>query len=405
MSVHVIVDLSALIGTGDEKTPRGIPRVELAYAKHFLKSAPDRLTFTAYWGRLGVVPSDAAIALVEALDTCWAGTECSAKARARADAIVRRLRRAILLAGDYALYDRAHAVGGRPLYLIVSHPLLGRMRTMRRIKERTGARFVCLIHDLIGIEFPSFVPPRQSRRHPLRMDSVARFADAVIANSAATGIAFKRRYEAAGFATPVVVAPLGIEQSHPASAGPDKHRDLYFVCLATIEPRKNHRLLFRLWHQLAAERGARAPRLVLIGRRGWKSRAILAGQTVAPSGLIEEHNSLSDAEVARLLVGACALLYPTFAEGYGLPVAEALAMRVPVLCSDLPELREVGQGVPEYLDPRDEPAWAHGVRDYAEPGSLRRQTQMSRMTQWRAPSWERHFAIVDPLLDQLDTRG
>jgi glycosyltransferase involved in cell wall biosynthesis len=405
MSAHIIVDLSALIGTDDHKTPRGIPRVELAYAKHFLKSAPDRLTFTAYWGRLGAVPGDAAATLVEALDTCWAGLECSAAASARAGALVRRMRRAILFSGDEALYDRGYAADGDPLYLIVSHPLLGRMPTMRRIKERTRARFVCFVHDLIGIEFPSFVPARQRRRHRQRMDSIAHFADAVIANSAATGIAFNRRYEATGFRAPIVVAPLGIEQHHPASIVPDRDDDPYFVCLATIEPRKNHRLLFRLWRRLAAERGRRAPRLVLIGRRGWKSKGILAGQSTIPSGLIKEHNSLSDAEVARLLVGAQALLYPTFAEGYGLPVAEALAMQVPVLCSDLAELREVGQGVPEYLDPSDEPLWAEGVRDYAEPRSPRRQAQLSRITQWRAPSWERHFAIVEPLLTQLHAAG
>jgi glycosyltransferase involved in cell wall biosynthesis len=44
---------------------------------------------------------------------------------------------------------------------------------------------------------------------------------------------------------------------------------------------------------------------------------------------------------------------PSLAEGYGLPVAEALALGVPVLCSDLPELREIGLDAPEYLDPLD----------------------------------------------------
>lgn len=405
MSAHIILDLSALVGMEQHHTPRGIPRVELAYAKHLMRTAPDRLSFTAFWGRLGPVPAEAAKALVEALDTCWAGLDCSAAAGERARGIVRRLRRDILLYGDRALYSRLPGPGVEVVCLIVSHPLLGRMRTLHRIKERLGASFVCFIHDLIGIEFPALVRPRQARRHPRRMESVARFADIVIANSTATATAFQRRYETAGFRSPLVVAPLGVDLR--GSSQPTADGDPYFVCVAAIEPRKNHRLLFKLWHRLSAELGVRAPRLVLVGHRGWKSKSILRGvsRSTIRLRLIEEHDSLADARVARLLLGARALLYPSFAEGYGLPVAEALALRVPVICSELAELREVGQAVPEYLDPHDERAWAEVIRDYAKPGSARRREQLLRMATWRAPSWRQHFAIVQPVLDRLGADG
>jgi glycosyltransferase involved in cell wall biosynthesis len=105
--------------------------------------------------------------------------------------------------------------------------------------------------------------------------------------------------------------------------------------------------------------------------------------------------------VIKAVEGACALLYPSFAEGYGLPVAEALALGVPVLCSDLPELREIGHEVPEYLDPCDERAWRRAILDYAQIDSLRRQNQLSRLAEWRAPSWEQHFDRVLPLIDYL----
>jgi hypothetical protein len=85
---------------------------------------------------------------------------------------------------------------------------------------------------------------------------------------------------------------------------------------------------------------------------------------------------------------------PSFAEGFGLPVAEALAHGTPVLCSDLPALREVGGAAPEYLDPLDAPSWAVAVMDYASAGSARRAATVGRTAGWRGCSWEDHVAGV-----------
>jgi glycosyltransferase involved in cell wall biosynthesis len=110
---------------------------------------------------------------------------------------------------------------------------------------------------------------------------------------------------------------------------------------------------------------------------------------------------LPEARAAALLAGARALLFPSFAEGYGLPLAEALALGVPAVCSALPALREVGGAVPDYLDPLDGAAWRRAVLDHARPGSARRAAQLARLRGWRAPSWEAHFAAVDALLDRV----
>jgi glycosyltransferase involved in cell wall biosynthesis len=192
---------------------------------------------------------------------------------------------------------------------------------------------------------------------------------------------------------PVTIAPLGI---NVAAGRPASSQQPYFVCLGTIEPRKNHNLLLDVWRRLVAEHGERAPRLLIVGRRGWGGKAIAFG-FAGSHPLVEECVGLSDVEVAALLRGARGLLLPSFAEGFGLPVIEALASGVPVVCSDLPALRESGGGVPEYLDPRDADAWRAAVLDYASD-TPRRAAQFARLTGWHAPSWDEHFAIVDRLL-------
>jgi glycosyltransferase involved in cell wall biosynthesis len=225
----------------------------------------------------------------------------------------------------------------------------------------------------------------------------------VIFNSEATRSVFAPFLARAGCAPRAVVAPLGVSLPLRAVASESRPAAPYFVCLGTIEPRKNHLLLLNIWRRLATSLGVGAPRLLIIGRRGWENENAIdmIERCTALKGLVEEHSAVPDDQLLTLLRGARALLLPSFAEGYGLPVAEALAMGVPVLCSGLPALREVGGAAPDYLDPLDGPAWQNAILDYAQDNSLRRQAQLARIRNWRAPLWSEHFAAVDALLDAV----
>jgi len=103
----------------------------------------------------------------------------------------------------------------------------------------------------------------------------------------------------------------------------------------------------------------------------------------------------------RLINEAQALLLPSFAEGFGFPLVEALALGVPVICSNLAALRENGGSVPEYLDPLDGIGWRAAVIDYSLPASPRRAAQIRRLAGWTAPRWEDHFAAVDALVAEV----
>gem|GEM_PF-53169 len=176
----------------------------------------------------------------------------------------------------------------------------------------------------------------------------------------------------------------------------------YFVCIGTIEPRKNHLLLLHLWRTF----GACAPRLCIVGRRGWENENVLDLLDRCPTlaGPIQELGAISDSHLTALLRGARALLMPSFAEGFGLPVAEALAHGTPVVCSDLPALREAGGVVPEYLDPLDALSWRRSVLDYTDKNSSRRAAQLGRLPLWRGTSWETHIGSVLDFLETLPNR-
>jgi glycosyltransferase involved in cell wall biosynthesis len=238
------------------------------------------------------------------------------------------------------------------------------------------------------------------------METIGRYADGVVAVSEATRRAVLPYLNARRPEVSVISAALGVEGGEGAAGRPeaDATGPGHMVMLGTIEPRKNHTLVLNVLRQLAQERGPlRAPRLYLVGARGWESENVraLLERSAALKPMVVEANTLSDNAVRDLLRGARALLMPSFAEGYGLPVAEALSLGTPVICSDIPAHREVGGDVPDFLDPMDGPAWRAAILDYADPGSARRRAQISRIRNWRPPSWDAHLSAVLDLVDSV----
>jgi glycosyltransferase involved in cell wall biosynthesis len=173
--------------------------------------------------------------------------------------------------------------------------------------------------------------------------------------------------------------------------------DPAFVILGTIEGRKNHALLLSMWRRMLDERSAaQVPRLVIVGRRGWQADEVFARLDRREFGdRVAEVGSLDDRRLAEALVGARVLLFPSFAEGYGIPLTEALAAGVPVIASDLPVFREIGQGAPELLPPDDAAAWSVAIAEYARPDSARRHEQLNRLAAFRVPDWHGHFFRVN----------
>lgn len=202
---------------------------------------------------------------------------------------------------------------------------------------------------------------------------------------------------------PHTVAWLGSEESLATSISSPAPTRPTFVVLGTIEGRKNHETLLRVWTRLVERLGPKAPRLLIIGQRGWEAQAVFdcLDRLENLQDAVIELNSCSDDEIAQHLSSSRALLFPSIIEGYGLPLIEALAAGVPVIASDLPVFREIAGNRPDYLDPRDEAAWERAILDYANDGSASRAVQMNRIEGFTPPTWTEHFARVEAFLRSL----
>jgi len=261
---------------------------------------------------------------------------------------------------------------------------------------------VYFVHDLIPIAHPEFCRSGEAEKHQRRMRNVLRTGAGVIANSHATLDDLTTFAEANGMAVPPALVAWITGLGRPEVARPATMQRPYFITIGTIEGRKNHILLLQIWRRLAQQMGDATPYLVIVGQRGWEATHAIEMLDHAPelAQHIREFPRSDDAALSRLIAGARALLMPSFAEGFGLPVVEALQLGTPVIASDLRALREVSGGIPAFLDPIDGKGWEKAIREYIDDGADRRR-QLALMPGYQPPDWATHFARVEEWLDAL----
>lgn len=364
--------------------PTGIDRICLAWQQHYGPMSQAALFHKRGWHILPMAASQRLFRLLEA------------------EIPRNQFRRRFVAWAARNLIRVARPLPGRGrLWLNVGHTGLN-LPALADWVRAADLRPVLMLHDIIPITHPQYCRDGEKARHEVRVQTLLRIAHAVIGNSQDT-LDQLNNY-AARIDLPVPQA-LPVWPGTPRLALPARERQPQgddFIILGTIEGRKNHMLLLRIWEKLVAQHGEAAPRLVIIGRRGWACDDVLARLAAGGFGSrVVETGALSDDAIGRLLAGACALLFPSFAEGYGLPLVEALDAGVPVIASNLGVFQEIGQGVPDLLPPDDLSGWAEAIMAYAAPGSPARAAQMARVASFRAPDWPGHFEAVDAFLATL----
>lgn len=162
----------------------------------------------------------------------------------------------------------------------------------------------------------------------------------------------------------------------------------YFVALGNLTPNKNLAVAIRALSRLADP----AVRLVLIGDRP----AVFDRSAFPADPRLIFAGRRSDAEIAALLGGAQALVFPSLYEGFGIPPLEAMTLGCPVIASDIPATREVCADAAFYFDPADDAALAaHMSELFSRPDVARRDAGLRRADRY---AWSRSVEIIEDLL-------
>ena len=284
-------------------------------------------------------------------------------------------------------------------YINVGHTNLN-PQTMRAMMEMPDHSKVVMIHDTIPIDFPVFQTEAARAKFVERLTTVINFANHIIVPSDDVRERVEQRMIGTGHRVPVVVSPLGVDIGAPPIDREVSEKP-YFVVIGTIEPRKNHALLLDIWERMHRKMDeARIPELRIIGARGWKNEDLFHRLDTSPvmGRTVFELGPLSDREMKRHLAGATALLFPSLAEGYGLPPFEAATLGVPTIAAPL-RTTEIHLGdMAIYADTDDMYAWFRAIRELASEDLAERSRRHTALRAYRLPTWEKHFDRVFGLI-------
>jgi glycosyltransferase involved in cell wall biosynthesis len=236
---------------------------------------------------------------------------------------------------------------------------------------RAGRGLVVLFHDCIPVTFPDFTDggarPFFERMLRLRARTIA-----VSGHTSAQVEEARRAVGAPPGLDPPIMVPLAHEFSaakrNQASREPPSLRTAivdrmgaFALCVGTVEIRKNHTRLMKLWGSLARQFGEGWPKLVIAGKEGWQAEE--AVRLLRRAGREDPYlwiEGPTDKELIWLYGRTAFTVFPSLAEGWGMPIGESLWFGKPCVASNVTSMPEVGGDLCFYGDP-------HDIDTFAEP--------------------------------------
>jgi glycosyltransferase involved in cell wall biosynthesis len=300
--------------------------------------------------------------------------------------------------------------------------LLGAFWVLQNIVERIiflrrkGVHVGTLIHDIIPITHPEFCEKSLTEAFKACVFRVFSLTDFILTLSDHSG-RYVRDFIVKNHIPCVPIRTL--RSAHKSWDAPDRTAALspavarlikedYVLYVSTIEIRKNHNYLFRIWKRLIEELDKKTPRLVFVGRPGWRVHDLMdqLGSTSNLNGNIRILHDLSDMELAALYQSALFTVFPSFEEGWGLPVGESLLFGRPCIASNTSSVPEVAGDFVDYVDPFNDHDGYQKILHFIEDRELLERRAHYIKENFKPREWSDvardMIGIVRSLVDGLD---
>jgi glycosyltransferase involved in cell wall biosynthesis len=270
-----------------------------------------------------------------------------------------------------------------------------------------GIPKVSMVHDVAYLRYPEHLQPRIRSFYKKWMPRYLAYTDHIITVSE-----FSKREIIAGYNIPadkISVVYNGITNAYKPVSEEQKKltRDRYtkgrpyFVYLGAIHPRKNILTLIKAFEQFKSSHPSEH-QLVLAGRASWHTEEVFKAIAVSKwKDAIHLPGYIATADATVLVASAEAMIYPSLYEGFGLPLVEAMACGVPVICSHVSSLPEVAGNAALLFEPQDVGQLTQHMKSIAEEESLRKELITLGHERSRYFSWDKAAGQVYEILSRF----
>ena len=243
------------------------------------------------------------------------------------------------------------------------------------------------IHDLIFLEKPELFPLMTREYWKRAVKASARRADIISVPSDYTWNQIISWYgEEIGEKTRVI--PHGVDPVF--RPGPDRNNsNRYFLCVGTVEPRKNLPNIVKAFEDFSVSDGNKNVKLIWAGKRGWEDEKVF--EHIRKRGLEDQiifTGHVDDERLSELYRNALALVFPSFSEGFGLPVIEAMASGCPVIHSGRGALTEIDPSELK-VDPNEPRSIAEAMKAVSDSPELRQRMICDGINKAKKYTWGR----------------
>lgn len=179
----------------------------------------------------------------------------------------------------------------------------------------------------------------------------------------------------------------------------------FLLCVGTIEARKNHTLLYYAY-KLAHTQGTELPKIVIVGRKGWLADNIYEIIKLDPE--IKDKfvvlEGIADEELSWLYDNALLTVYPSFYEGWGLPIAESIAHGTPCICSNTSSMPEIAGELITYFSPYSADECLNTI--VSTLGDKELASARKKIKKYKPTSWDDTFRQVEGYIgDSLNAKN
>jgi glycosyltransferase involved in cell wall biosynthesis len=301
-----------------------------------------------------------------------------------------------------ALHSRAKpcAIRSRDIFVTIGAfwAVSGTGRLLQDLKN-SGVVIGVLIHDILPITTPEYFEARYIRVFVKALVEALTFADFILTTSEFNKASLVKLMAGQRMnPLPVHRVPLAREPSRPAPIDSKVSRAVaeiiskdYVLCVGTIEVRKNPAYLFNIWKLMVRSGRANIPTLVFVGRKGWMVQDFM-DQLIACNylgGRIVLVHDVTDAELDLLYRKCMFTMFPSLAEGWGLPLGESLAHGKISICSAAGGMPEVDGNLLDYIDPYNVNSGLELVLRYLDAPQLRHSREEEIARHFEPRSWRK----------------